>query len=112
MNNIYIAFVILSVLLACCSQIILKKSASKTFDNKLAEYLNINVILAYGLFALSAALSMYSLRYLELSFVSILQSTGYIFVPVLSFFILKERLNKLQIVGMMIIFLGIFIFNL
>lgn len=107
----YSILVIISVLLATCSQIILKISANKTYDTIILQYLNIYVISAYGLFAISALLSMYSLRYLDLSFVSILQSSGYIFVPVLSFFILKERPNKIQILGMVVIFIGIFVFN-
>ena len=112
MTNFHAGLTILGVLLATVSQLLLKSSANKKYDNKLKEYLNLRVVSAYGLFALSAALTMYVLRYLDLSVVSILQSMGYVFVPLASYFILKERISKLQIIGILVILAGIFVFNL
>ena len=47
--NKYVLLLILAVLVSSISQIILKKSASKTYDSVLKEYLNVYVITGYVL---------------------------------------------------------------
>lgn len=101
---------LVSVFVACCSQVLLKKAADSNYKNWLAQYLNKRVILAYALFSLSAFVSMYVLRFIPLSLAVILESAGYIFTAVLSYTLLKERLNKKQLAGMALIIFGIILF--
>ena len=103
---------VVNVFIASCSQILLKRSATKSHDNIVAEYLNWRVIVAYGLFGLTAVVGMYVLRHIPLSSMPILESTGYIFIAVLSYFFLQEKLSKGQLFGMLLIILGIFIFSM
>lgn len=42
----------------------------------------------------------------------ILESLGYIFVPMLSFFVLKEKITKRTIVSVSLILLGVIVFYL
>ena len=110
--TIFSLVIIAGVFIAACSQILLKKAALKKYDSVLAEYLNWRVILAYGLFGCSAIMTMLSLRFVPLSLVPVLESAGYIFVAILSLIFLKEKLQKLQLLGIGLILLGIFIFNI
>lgn len=101
-----------SVMIAGISQIILKKAADKTYDQWYRAYLNFPVIFAYFLFFLSTVCSLIALRHLPLSLSPMWQSIGQIFVAVLSYFILKEKLTRKKIAGICIIIMGIILFSL
>lgn len=103
---------VLSVLISSISQIMLKKSADKVYDNPLKEYLNPFVITAYGLFFISTLITVFAYKYVPLSSGPILESSGYIFVAVLGYIFLKERFTKKKVIGMLLILVGIAIFSL
>lgn len=109
---IYSLIMVFGCLVAAFSQIMLKKSAEKHYDNKLKEYLNPLVIIAYILFFGTTFISMYALKVVPLSMAPILEASGYIFVAVLSYFFLKEKLTKRQILGMVLIIMGIVVYSL
>ena len=113
MNHETIAVLILlsSVLISSVSQIMLKISANKTYESRLAEYLNPLVIVAYGMFFVSTILTMSALRYLPLSMSPILESTSYIFVSIMGYFLLKEKFSRRKIAGLALILLGILVFS-
>ncbi len=100
-----------SVLISSVSQIMLKVSANKTWPNRLAEYFNPMVILSYGMFFLSTILTMLALRYVPLSMSPILESTSYIFVSIMGYFLLKEKFSKRKLTGLGLILVGIFVFS-
>lgn len=108
--NSYLIIKIVSVAVAAFSQILLKISANKEYDNGLKEYLNPLVIVAYGLFFGSMLLGTYSLKGITISFSTILESLSYIIIPVLSFAILKEKMNKKQLIGTLIIVTGLIVY--
>ncbi|MBQ8914058.1 MAG: EamA family transporter [Lachnospiraceae bacterium] len=109
---IYIAIFLVSVFVSSVSQIILKKSAGKTYESKIKEYMNLPVIFAYGLFFMSSLLTVLAYKYVPLSMGPILESTGYIWVSILGYIILKEGINKKKVIGLLIIIAGIIVFNL
>ena len=49
-NLLYIFIFLIAVFMSSVSQILLKKSANKEYDNRLKEYMNFSVIMSYGLF--------------------------------------------------------------
>lgn len=108
----YIFIFLLSVFISAISQVLLKKSTQKKYEKKINEYLNPLVIFAYSLFFLSSLVTVFSYKHVPLSMGPILESTGYIFVSILSYFVLKEKISKRMITGMCLILFGIFIFNL
>ncbi len=110
--GIYSCIMIIGVLISSFSQIMLKKSAQKTYENKLREYLNPLVITAYTLFFGCSLLSVYALKVVPLSMSPILEASGYIFVAVLSYIFFKEKLTKKQFFGMALIIGGIVIYTL
>ena len=111
-NMIYVIIFLTSVFVSSVSQIILKKSANKTYENRLQEYLNVPVILAYGLFFGSSLLTVLAYKGVPLSLGPILEASGYIWVSVLGAIFLKEHISKKKMLGMAIIILGIIVFNI
>ncbi len=114
MSKLQISILILvgSVFIASVSQILLKKSADRTYSSWLREYLNPLVIGGYALLFGSTILTMIALREVPLSWSPVIESAGYIFVSVLGYFFLKERFSRRKLLGFAVILLGIFIFSL
>ena len=108
----YVLLFIFSVFIASVSQTILNTSADKTYDSRLQEYLNPKVIIAYGMFFLSSLITVVAYKYVPLSMGPILESSGYIFVTLLGFFVLHEKIGKKKLMGLLVILAGITIFNL
>ncbi len=108
----YIIIFLLSVFVSSVSQILLKKSAGRQYKSVIAEYLNPRVITAYGMFFLSTLLTMYAYKGVPLSFGALLEAAGYIYIPVLSYFFLGEKITSLKITGAVLIILGICCYSL
>lgn len=107
-----IAIFLGSVLVASISQIMLKKSADRKYDRWIDEYLNFRVIFAYGLFFISSLLTVYAYKFVPLSLGPVLEASGYVFVSVMGYFILEEKIGKRKFLGLVVIIAGIVIFNL
>jgi len=112
MINKYLFLLMLSVFIASISQILLKISANRKYNKQIQEYFNAYVLIAYSMFCISLILSILALRKLELKNIPIIESTGYIYILILSNLILKEKVTKYKIGGSFLIILGIIIFNL
>ena len=74
--------------------------------------MNFRVIFAYGLFFLSSLLTVYAYKFVPLSLGPVLEASGYVFVSVMGYFILKEKIGKRKFLGLVVIIAGIVIFNL
>ncbi len=109
---VYSLILVGGALVSAVSQIMLKKSAQKEYPSKIKEYLNPLVIVAYILFFGTTFISMYALRVVPLSMAPILEASGYIFVAILSYIFLKEKMTKKQLIGMALIILGIVVYSL
>ena len=108
--NSYVFLLIASVLIASCSQIILKKSASKEYSSIIREYLNVRVIVGYGMMFISTILTIFAFKGLDYKNGPIIESLGYIFIMFLSRIFLKEKITKKKIIGNTLILLGILVF--
>ena len=112
MNISYYGIFLFSVFISSVSQIILKKSANIKYENPIREYLNIRVIVAYSIFRLSRFVTIYAYKFVPLSIGPVLESAGYIFVTVLGYIFLKERVGKKKLLGLACILCGIVVSNL
>ena len=112
MNISYYGIFLFSVFISSVSQIILKKSANIKYENPIREYLNIRVIVAYSIFLLSSFVTIYACKFVPLSIGPVLESAGYIFVTVLGYIFLKERVGKKKLLGLACILCGIVVSNL
>ena len=93
--------------LSALSQLLLKKAADNPKYSGIRTYLNGQVILAYGLFFGCMLLKVVALRTLDLTIASVLEASGYLYVMVLSFLILKEKITPRRLIGNLVIVLGI-----
>ena len=114
MNKVFIysGIYILGVIISALAQILLKKSADVERENKLKEYLNFKTILAYGIFFGATLCTVFAYKYVPLSIGQILGTTEYVFVAILSYYLLKEKISKKKLIGLITIILGVLIFSL
>ena len=110
--SMHLPVLVLSVLIASFSQILLKKSAQKTYPSVIREYLNVYVICGYGMMFLSMFLTIIAYSGMEFTNVQIVEATGYIMVLILSYFFFHEKITGRKVLGMIFIFAGIAVYYL
>lgn len=98
--------------IASIAQILLKKSAMKSYPSRLKEYFNAYVLIAYAMIFSAMMSLIYVYKFIPLSWGPIIESTGYIFVAILGTFYLGERMSRKKIIGIFLIILGVIIFSL
>lgn len=103
---------VIGVFISSISQIMLKKSAQIQYCSKIQEYINPRVIFAYIIFFGATLCSIWAYTVIPLSLGPILESSGYIFVAVLSWLFLKEKITFKKTIGLSIIIIGIVIYSL
>ena len=104
-------FVILGILSCSLSQLLLKRSAQAVHSSKVNEILNPMVIIAYAVFFCSLLVNIWAMsKGLQLKEMAMLESLGYVFVPILSYLILKEKISRRTICATLMVVLGIFVF--
>jgi len=111
-NNIPMGclLIIIALLISAISQVLLKLSARKAYLKAWQEYINPFVVAAYTLYFITTLLSVIALRYTPLTLAAALDSAGQIFVPVMSYLFLHEKISKRKGIGMGIIVVGILAF--
>lgn len=109
--NFYFLILIFSVIIASFAQILLKKSAEKTYSSPIREYLNLYVICGYGMMFFSMFLTVFAYRGLDFSNVPVIESSGYVMVMLLSYLFFKEKITKRKLLGMAVILFGIFVYH-
>lgn len=108
----YSCVLLFGVFISAVSQVMLKKSALKTYDNPIREYLNPLVIIAYMIFVAATFLSIIAYRGIPLSFGPILEATSYLYVTLFGVKIFGEKINSRKIIALGIIILGILVYAL
>ena len=88
------------------SQILLKQSANIQYSNPLREYLNWRVILAYFLFFGILLLNTWCYTKVDMRYGPVIDTAAYVFVLLLSKVILKEKITKRKIAGVILILIG------
>ncbi|WP_035793380.1 hypothetical protein [Butyrivibrio sp. AE3006] len=110
-----IPFIILALvgqLIASISQMLLKKSSQKEYPNFIRQYLNVLVIMGYGLLVVSMFIAIVCYGHMPYMYVVILEPVGYIMVMLLSRMLFAEKITKNKIIGMLLILSGICVFYL
>ena len=101
---------VISVVISSFSQILLKIGANKKYTSFRSEYLNRYVIGGYFLLFISTLLTIWAYTGIAYTSGPIIESLAYLFVMLLSFLILKEKISWNIIVGNVIIITGLVIF--
>ena len=94
------------------SQLLLKQSANRSYRHPVFEYLNWRVITAYGIFVGVLLLNTYAYTHVDMKYGAVIDTFSYVFVMLLSYFILKEKFTKGKLAGNLLIMTGIFIYTL
>lgn len=108
----YLGIYLFSVFIASISQILLKKGALKKYKHFLGDYLNPYVIGGYGLLFVSMFLTMLAYKGIDLKMGPIIEATSYIYVAIMSYFFLKERIVGRKKIGLLVILIGIVVANI
>lgn len=107
---LYASVLLIGVFVSAVSQVMLKKAAMIKYDNKIKEYLNPLVIIAYILFVGTTLLSVIAYKGIPLSMGPVLEATSYIYVTIFGVKIFGERINKKKIIGLILIIVGILVY--
>ena len=109
--TVYYVMVVLGIFACACSQLLLKTSAERHHKGLIREMLTWRVMLAYAIFFGSLLINITAMsKGVNLKDLPILESLGYIFVPVLSYLVLKEKVTIPMIISMIMILSGIVVF--
>ena len=106
----YFIGILIMTLLGATASLLLKKASGT--DGLLKLIKNANLYIGGFLYLTSAVLNIWILRYLKYSMVLPLTSLTYIWTMALSFLILKERITKKKIVGVVLILFGAILVSL
>ena len=104
------AFLLLSVAVAAFSQILLKKSAQKTYPNVIREYLNPYVVIGYSMMVVSTLLTVAAYTGMDYKNGPVVEALGFPLVLFLSRVIFGEKLTKKKLLGNGLILIGILVF--
>lgn len=108
----YAALLLLGVFISSISQVMLKRSAIKTYDSKIKEYLNPLVIVAYILFVGTTFLSIFAYRGIPLSMGPILEATSYIYVTIFGIVFFNEKMSRKKWIALVLIITGIALYSI
>jgi multidrug transporter EmrE-like cation transporter len=76
-----------------------------------AQYLNPVVIGGYALLLVAMVIPLYALKFIDMKFAAIFESLGYVFIMVLSAVVLRERITRRLILGIILIVAGVIVFG-
>ena len=102
----------LGVFISSISQVMLKLSAQKQYDNKIKEYLNPLVIGGYAIFFAATLMNILAYKSIPLSMGGIIEATGYIYITLWGVSIFREKINKGKLAALALIISGIIIYSL
>ena len=94
------------------SLVLLKQSSDNVHKSWIYEYLNWRVITAYGISFSVLLLNTYAYTKVDMKYGAVIDTFSYVFVMILSYFLLKERFNRGQLIGNLIIITGVMVYTL
>lgn len=90
---------------------LLKQGARQQYDTWWRQYINGWVIGGYAIMLGTMLINIFAMsKGVEVKDVSVFESMSYLFVPILSFVIFKERLTWRKIIAIGVIIIGIIVF--
>ena len=107
---LYSCVLLFGTFISAVSQVLLKKAALRTYPSRIAEYLNVRVMVAYVLFFSASLLCIFAYKVVPLSFGPILEATSYVYVTVFGVIFFKEKITRKKVVALGLIILGIGIY--
>ena len=112
MNYIFYILTLIVVILTSLGHILLKVGAIRNSDSGRPIYLHPISLMGYFIFAIVALLSIYAMTGLEMKVFFGLNSLTYVCIPVMAYVLLRESFTRNKIFGILLISLGVLVFNL
>lgn len=110
---IYIVIALISVLVAACAQMLLKRSARYQHKHWWRQYVNGWVIAGYVILFMTMIVNIWCMHNgLLLKELGVIESLSYLFVPALSWYIFEEPISKRKALAISIIIVGVIVFFL
>ncbi|MFZ5973882.1 MAG: EamA family transporter [Bacillota bacterium] len=109
-STVSVLIFIAGALVTAISQTLLKISANREHKSRISEYLNPYVIGSYILLALVLGMNVIGYQWIEYKYGSIINCLSYVFILLLGFGFLKEKITWRKIVGNIVIIAGIIVF--
>lgn len=107
----FYVLVLFNIFVAGAAQMLLKKSAMTKHPSFIQEYLNPWVVGGYSLMMFSLVSNIFAMNHgILLKEVGTLEACGYLFVPILSYFFYKERINLKKVIAIALVLTGVVIF--
>ena len=110
--TIYYLLTLVVVVFTSMGHLLLKIAASRVTESRGRLYTHPLSVLGYGIFAFVAFLSIYAMKGLDLKVFFALNSLTYICIPILAYLILRESVTRNKIIGVIIISIGVLLFNM
>lgn len=108
---IYYVVVILSVFVAACSQMLLKRGAKEKYPSFWRQYVNGWVISGYVILGCTVLVNIWVMsRGVLMKEVSMMESLSYLFVPTLACGLFKESVSFIKAIWIAIIIIGLIVF--
>ncbi len=108
----YYLLTLVVVLFTSIAHILLKAATCRAAKSGIRLYLHPLSVVAYGIFAFVAFLSILAMQGLDLKVFFALNSLTYIVIPLLAFFLLKESFTRNKAIGVILISAGVVLFYL
>jgi len=106
----YMLVAFTSVLLSCLAQVLLKKSSAEEKSHVIFDYLNLKVIVSYGIIFVCMLLTVYAFTGMYYRYGAVIESLAYLLIMLFSRVFLKEKITRRRVIGNCIIVLGVIIF--
>lgn len=97
--------------IAVVAQLFLKTEANTEHKSFLAKFLNWRVILSYVIMLGSMLLNVIAQKEVDLKVYPIMDASGFLWVALLSFVFLKEKISKRRLLAIGLVFVGILVFS-
>lgn len=108
MMSLLIILILIGTITSALGSYFLKKGAGEFNFNLLFQIKNLNLIFGFGLYFFGTILYLFVLSKEKLSLVYPLTSLTYVWIFLISKFVLKEKINFISLLGLLFIFVGIF----
>jgi len=108
----YYLLTLVIVVFTSIGHLLLKIAATRVSESGGRIYTDPVSVAGYGIFAFVAFLSIYAMKGLDMTAFFALNSLTYICIPILSYFVLRESFTRNKVIGVIIIAVGVLLFNM
>ncbi len=113
MISLSMLYLVLVIVFTGFSQVLLKVGANKANKKKFTmAYVNPYTFIAYSLYTLTTILTVYALKDISLDLFYASTSLKFVLILILSKLMLREKINSSKTFAVLLIFVGVIVFNM